>query len=160
MTKATIFRNTIIKPVLIKLNLGGEAAEELILGTAVQESLNFMHRKQMGGGPAVSYYQMEPKTHDDIWDNFLKYRAKLASDVASFLTSPKANKHKELETNDTYATAMARVHYLRAPTPLPGKGDLVGQAKYWKKYYNTPLGKGLPKEYIDKWNLYVLGGKP
>jgi hypothetical protein len=160
MTTANVFRTTIIKPVLAKMNLGGEAAEELLLGTAVQESMNFKYRRQMSGGPAVGYYQMEPATHDDIWNNFLKYRTKLANAVSSFLTSPTANKHSELETNDKYATGMARIHYSRVPVPLPAKGDLIAQANYWKQYYNTPLGKGLPKEYIHKWNLYVVGGKP
>ena len=160
MTTATTFRNTIIKPVLTKMALGGDAAEELLLGTAVQESMNFKYRKQIGGGPAVGYYQMEPATHDDIWNNFLKYRKKLANDASSFLVSPTANKHSELESNDKYATAMARIHYLRVSAPLPAKGDLVGQANYWKMYYNTPLGKGLPAEYVHKWNLYVSGGNP
>lgn len=112
MTTATTFRSTIIKPVLAKMGLGGDAAEELLLGTAVQESMNFRHRKQIGGGPAVGYYQMEPATHDDIWNNFLKYRKKLANDVSAFLASPNVNKHSELESNDKYATAMARIHYL------------------------------------------------
>ena len=160
MATASTFRTTIIKPVLAKLGLGGDAAEELLLGTAVQESMNFKYRKQIGGGPAIGYYQMEPATHDDIWNNFLKYRAKLANDVSAFLASSTANKHLELETNDKYATAMARIHYLRVAAPLPAKGDLIAQANYWKQYYNTPLGKGLPKEYIHKWNLYVAGGRP
>lgn len=154
-----MFRSTIIKPVLTDLGFGGEAAEELLLGTVVHESMNFKYRKQMGGGPALGLYQMEPNTHDDIWINFLKYRAKLADDVSVFLSSPEADKHVELETNDKYATAMARVHYLRVSEPLPALGDLNAQADYWKKYYNTHLGKGVPREYINNWNLYVLENK-
>ena len=157
MTNAIEFRKAIIKPVLEKLNLASEAAEELLLGTAVQESLNFKYRRQVGGGPARGYYQMEPATHDDIWNNYLNYRSELANRVNSFLSSASADRHDELENNDEYATAMARVHYLRVPAALPAQGDLVGQANYWKQHYNTPLGKGLPKEYIEKWNLYVVG---
>lgn len=156
MSKASIFRKTVIKPTLTALNLGGNAAEELLLGTAVQESLNFTYREQVGGGPAVSYYQMEPATHDDIWENFLNYRETLAEQVRSLLTSSEADKIEELRDNDRYATAMARIHYLRVAESIPRAGDVRAQANYWKKYYNTPLGKGLPSEYITKWNRYVL----
>jgi hypothetical protein len=160
MNKAIIFRNTVIRPVLTKLGLGGQDAEELLLGTAVQESLNLQYRTQVGGGPAKGYFQMEPSTHDDIWANFLKYRQNLSSDVLSFLSSKNANKITELENNDKYAAAMARIHYLRVPAPLPKAGDIIAQANYWKQYYNTPLGKGKPHEYVEKWNKYVLGITP
>jgi len=73
MTQATDFRRDVIAPVLQKSGLDSEAAEELLLGTAVQESLNFKYRRQMGGGPARGYFQMEPATHDDIWDNYLQF---------------------------------------------------------------------------------------
>ncbi|MCG8317469.1 MAG: hypothetical protein MI976_29980 [Pseudomonadales bacterium] len=157
MNKALEFKHRIIKPVLEKLKLSSAAAEELLLGTAVQESLNFTYRRQVGGGPARGYYQMEPATHDDIWNNYLKYRPDLAAIVDSFVHSNSVDRYEALENNDEYASAMARVHYLRVPAALPAQGDLVGQANYWKQYYNTPLGKGLPQEYIEKWNLYVLG---
>ena len=51
MSRASIFRKNVIKPTLTALNLGGDAVEELLLGTAVQESLNFTYREQVGGGP-------------------------------------------------------------------------------------------------------------
>ena len=160
MSKAIIFRDTVIRPVLVKLGLGGQAAEELLLGTAVQESLNFQYRTQVGGGPAKGYFQMEPSTHDDIWENYLKYRQKLSQDVNSFLPSKNPNKIMELENNDKYAAAMARIHYMRVAAPLPKAGDVIAQANYWKQYYNTSLGKGKPHEYVEKWKKYVLGVTP
>lgn len=156
MTNAKDFRTNVIRPVLNQMGKGGDAAEELLLGTAVQESLNFMYRRQMADGPARGYFQMEPNTHDDIWDNYLKYREALANKVISFLSSPDADKIKELETNDNYAAAMARVHYMRKPDALPKAGDVQAQAEYWKKHYNTVLGKGKPHEYVEKWNSYVM----
>ncbi len=77
----------------------------------------------------------------------------LINKVTAFLTSPKANKHFELEHNDSHAAAMARVHYRRPPLD-----DLSLMAAYWKQYYNTPLGKGVAHEYVTLWNTYV-GGK-
>jgi len=160
MNTVTHFRNSVIMPVLVKMGAGGAAAEELLLGTAIQESFCFKYRAQMGGGPAISYYQMEPATHNDIWDNFLKYRKKIANDAMYFMSSKNANKLDELKNNNKYATAMARIHYMRIASPLPKAGDLSAQANYWKKHYNTPLGKGHPHEYIQKWNKFVLGVKP
>ena len=156
MGKAVIFRDTIIKPVLIKMGLYSKSAEELLLGTAIQESVNFQYREQISGGPALGYFQMEPKTHDDIWDNFLKYRTNLSSNIASFMTSESADKLKELKENDKYSVAMARAHYMRVSAPLPNAGDIEAQAKYWKKYYNTPLGKGRPSEYVEKWKKHMV----
>ena len=121
----------------------------------MQESMNFKYRRQIGGGPARGFYQMEPATHDDIWNNYLKYHSKLAKKVEKMLSSAGANKIAELENNDRYATAMARVHYLRVSEPLPAAGDTKAQAEYWKEHYNTPLGKGKVSEYIEKWNAYA-----
>ena len=156
MNKAIQFQHEVIRPVLAKMQASSLAAEELLLGTAVQESLNFKYRKQMGNGPARGYYQMEPATHDDIWQNYLRFNAPKAQLVSTFLSSANADKHSELEHNDEYATAMARVHYMRVREALPKQGDVAGQANYWKQYYNTPLGKGKPAEYIEKWQHYVL----
>lgn len=155
MSKAIEFRESVIKTVLDKMGAWSESAEELLLGTALQESLFLQYRRQMGGGPAVSYFQMEPATHNDIWDNYLKYRQELAAMARSFLTSESADKITELENNDEYAAAMARIHYMRVPAALPKAGDVSGQANYWKQYYNTPLGKGKPQEYIEKWQHYL-----
>ena len=155
MNTADKFRKSVIQPVLDQLGSSNRATEELLLGTAVQESLNFMYRAQTGGGPAKGYFQMEPNTHNDIWDNFLKYRTDLADKVIAFLSDPNADKIEELEHNDKYAAAMARVHYMRVPAALPKEGDVNAQAHYWKEYYNTNLGKGHPEEYIEKWEKYV-----
>jgi hypothetical protein len=44
---------------------------------------------------------------------------------------------------------MARLHYKRVKASLPAANDLINQAKYWKVYYNTALGKGTPEKYIQ-----------
>ena len=69
-----------IRPALTTLAAGGIAAEQLLLGTAIQESL-LIHRQQLGGGPALGLFQMETATHDDCWNNFLKFRKGLADKV-------------------------------------------------------------------------------
>jgi hypothetical protein len=105
----------------------------------------------MGNGPARGFFQMEPATHDDIWTNYLAYHKPLAELVTALKSSPAAKGSAELENNDLYAAAMARVHYKRAPGALPAAGNLQAMASYWKQYYNTPLGAGTPKQYMDDW---------
>jgi len=147
------FLTKIIEPVLCHLSdvPFSKAASQLLLSTAIKESQNFKYRKQVGG-PALSYFQIEPATHDDIWDNYLKFRPKLAQLVTQLLSSPKADKITELETNDNYAAALARIVYKRSPAKLPAADDISAMANYWKQHYNTPLGKGTPAGFIDIWN--------
>ncbi|MDX1428656.1 MAG: hypothetical protein R3282_00145, partial [Rhodothermales bacterium] len=73
-----------IRPALAALEKKGRASEELLLGTAIQESL-LEFRRQLGGGPARGLFQMEPATHDDCWENYLNFRRSLAETVKSTL---------------------------------------------------------------------------
>ncbi|HIE39972.1 MAG TPA: hypothetical protein EYP76_00900 [Thiomicrorhabdus sp.] len=76
------------------------------------------------------------------------------------MSSPVANKIKELENNDKYAAAIARVHYLRVRAPIPQYNNIPKMAAYWKRYYNTILGKGKEIEFINNWNKYGRIVKP
>lgn len=145
-------RALIIRPVLRDLDLYSVAAEELIVGTALKES-GLYHLEQIGGGPALGIYQMEPETRKDIDDNYLAYRPGLYTKVIKYL-SPHLHRDEQLVYNLKYATAMVRIHYRRVPKALPDKNDLVGMATYWKEYYNTPAGLGHPDEFIED---YLIG---
>ncbi|MGE0675126.1 MAG: hypothetical protein AB7O64_18950 [Methylibium sp.] len=145
------FAELLIRPTLQKLGFWSAAAEELLLGTALAES-QLKWRRQHGNGPARGLFQMEPATHDDIWNNYLKYgsRQQIAAAVRMFCAGA-APAAPLLENNDAYACAMARVHYLRQPGALPAAGDRQGQAGYWKKYYNTAAGGGSVGHYLESW---------
>lgn len=143
-----------IRPALAALGAGGRAAEQLLLGTAIQESL-LVHRRQLGNGPARGLFQMEPATHNDCWDNYLNFRAGRADQVRQTLAPGQEPVAATLEVNDTYAAAMCRVRYLRVPTAMPAADDIPALADYWKQHYNTPLGAGTPEEFLDKWPRYV-----
>jgi len=149
--QAMMLVNSGIRPALQRLNLWTAAAEELLLGTAIVES-DLIHRRQFGPGPARGLFQMEPRTHNDIWANFLKYKPALAQAVGSLLSSQNSDRLVELERNDRYASAMARVHYLRVSVALPRAGDVLAMAAYWKDHYNTWKGKGKKEKYVAKWH--------
>jgi hypothetical protein len=146
------FREHILQPVLEDIDLYSLAAEELLLGTALQES-HLTYLKQIGGGPAVGVFQMEPATHDDIWLNYLEYDSELGGKVRDLSFTPVDA--EEMMGNLYYAAAMCRVHYYRVSEALPDAGDIEAQAAYWKQYYNTPLGAGTVDEYIANWYKYT-----
>lgn len=149
-------RTLVVRPTLEYLGLWSQSAEELLLGTAAQESHLGTYIKQLDAGPAVGIYQMEPATSSDIWFNYLKYKQDLQVKIRELISNGlKTSLSDHMIGNLYYATAMARVHYLRVPEKLPSAEDLPGLAKYWKKYYNTSLGRGTEKEFIDNYKRYV-----
>ena len=71
------FKEFIIIPALQVVELYQPESVELVLGTCIQES-HLQYLKQLGGGPALGVIQMEPATHEDIWDNWLLFGAIVA----------------------------------------------------------------------------------
>jgi hypothetical protein len=145
---AVVFQTTIVKPVLLAMGDWTQASEMLLMGTAAQESL-LIHTHQIGG-PALGYFQMEPETYEDCWTNFINSRADLKAKVLAIRTSPGPLKAEDMESDPLYAAAMARVHYMRVPAPIPS--DPRDIAAYWKLHYNTPLGAGSVSDFIANWN--------
>jgi len=119
-------------------------AVELLVLTAATESHLGTYLKQVGGGPAKGVYQMEPDTADDIWENYLAYREPLAKRIESLVSDYYYN---DLAYNLVYQTAMVRVHYFRVPESLPPNTPQA-LAEYWRKYYNTHLGKGTVEKAV------------
>lgn len=139
----------IIRPALAAIGADSQDAECLVLLTGFAES-NMRVRRQFGGGPALSFFQIEPATHDDIWDNFLRYREDLATKIRGLIDMRSDSKTHHLEYNDKYAAAVCRVHYMRVKERIPDYNDLEGIAKYWKKYYNTEAGKGTVDKFVSR----------
>ena len=133
------FKSFIVKPVLDHLDLGGLAAVNLLTGTAMVESgISFV--RQIPNGPAVSFFQMEMPTHDDIWNNYLKYHKEVAAKIKG-LEIPGFTDVQNMQFNNAYAVAMCRIHYLRVDEKLPEYDDAIGMARYHKVHYNTSNGK-------------------
>lgn len=149
-------RKYVIRPTLKYLDLWSESAEDLLMGTSAQESQLGTYLHQLGNGPALGIYQMEPATQKDIWENFLAYRPDLKkkiSDISAIKFMYEGD--NQMMWNLAYATAMCRIHYLRVPEALPAYNNLEAYAAYWKKYYNTPLGAGTEKEFVENYRKYV-----
>jgi hypothetical protein len=154
MIDATQLCQQVIRPVLKDLGAWSAKAEALVFGTAAQESHCGQWLVQLGQGPARGIFQMEPATHDDIWNRFISQRPDLMRKLNRWRAQyGNGMGPDEMIFNLAYAAAMCRIHYLRVPAPIPD--TLNGQAEYWKMYYNTPAGAGTVEEYKQNWREFA-----
>lgn len=146
----------IINKTLHLAALGGHRAEFLVFATGAVES-GYKKIIQYSNGPARSFWQVEPATAVDIFNNFLKYNQKLLSKVKGItgliihpdkITEPEAAWY--LTTNLAFAIIMCRLVYYRVKDPLPE--GINPCAHYWKQHYNTRHGKGTIEDFILKIN--------
>jgi len=131
-----------------------EDAITLIHETGLVES-GYKYLRQLGDGPAKSFWQIEPLSAVDNLQHYLKHRKSLMLRCA--MVSMIDLKHWQnnderlwaniLEKNIAAGIVHCRIKYWRVPKPMPN--TLEGRAKYWKKYYNTDQGKGTEEKYID-----------
>ena len=127
-------------------------AVKLLLGTAAQESACGKYIKQLGNGPALGIFQMEPDTFVDIMHNYLHYHDDLKKEILHECNI-KYLVPSILQYNLKAAVCFARLQYYRRPEPLPT--NLVEMAVYWKQYYNTVSGKGAIAEFIHNYKKYI-----
>jgi hypothetical protein len=148
----------LIQKVLSPPGMYSQEAEDLIFGTGLIES-GYKYLRQWNNGVARSWFQIEPDTAFDIIVNYLAYRdtlkqtcAKISMvDLKYFSQSvSKEDIQNLLESNISYAIIMCRLKYRRIPKKLPN--TIKDMSLYWKKYYNTELGKGNPSEFVSKYN--------
>lgn len=132
-------RSFVVRPTLEHLGETGEralAAENLLLGTAAQESeLGFHLRIKRARGLGI--YQVTPQIHVNIWDRYLVRYPDLASEIRGLASQHEflAHPHAELATNLSYATAIAWMIYRRTNRPLPAASDVLGLGKFWFRHF-------------------------
>ncbi len=132
---------------LKKMDLYSLEAVDLIYTTGMAET-GYRHLKQMGGGPAIGFWQVEPATLIDILDNYVKYRPKLLEGLKS-LGYSRNDIETRVMSNIALQAVFCRLKYKRDRYALPKSNDLEAQAKYWKRVYNTHLGKGTITHFME-----------
>lgn len=152
------FLEHVIRPTLDHLavaepRLGTEASARLLLGTAIAES-NLAALAQHGGGPALSFFQIEPATFHDVYDRYLPARARFKVAVYD-LRVPALTPLEQLAGNPFFACAIARIKYWMAPAPLPDADDINGLGRYWKAVYNTAQGAGDASHWASLYRKYM-----
>lgn len=159
-----------------------DAAKELVLLTIATESLGGTYVRQVRG-PARGIVQMEPSTESYLW-TWIDTQPRELQDKMTRLYgshqlfmregSKDAIELPPMQYNLAYQIAMCRVFYWRVREPLPevkfvdwedpkggppqrrpDKESIERLGKYWKKWYNSPLGKGVPEEAVKNYFRYA-----
>jgi hypothetical protein len=146
----------IIKPTLEYMsgNYYSKDAAFLLLCTSAIESNCGEYIKQIGG-PALGIFQMEPKTHDDIWENCdagYGVVGQLVINLAShdsIAPGELFDGKQDLIYSPRYACAMARLKYSMDTAPLPDRNDIKAVYSEYKRIYNTPLGASTYERFLS-----------
>ncbi len=134
---STELRLLVVRPTLRYLRAWSEGRENLLLGTAAQESQLGFHLKQ-GRRHGLGIFQIQPHTHRQIWDIYLINQPALASKIRGlasqrdFLHHP----HTELTTNLRYATAIAWLIYRAAGVDKIATNDVSTLAQLWYQHFH------------------------
>ncbi|MCE5335579.1 MAG: hypothetical protein LLG06_13425 [Desulfobacteraceae bacterium] len=139
----TQFR-ALIDEVTEEIGLRSDAATEILLGTAAQESAFGKYLHQTGQGPAHGAFQMEQGTFDWLKE---KYREKFPR-ISGFTFD-------QLRYDLRAAIIMARLKYYSISHPFPAAVDLPAMAAYYKRYYNTPMGAATEQQFIESYKRFV-----
>ncbi len=152
-----VIRPTLYHLAVVEPRLGGRAAEQLMLGTAIAESA-LKALAQWGGGPALSFFQIEPTTFHDIYDRYLRARARFLIAIQD-LRVPALTPLEQLAGNPFFACGIARMKFWMAPEPLPEADDIDALGRYWKSIYNTAGGAGTASHWTYLYRKHVLTGE-
>ncbi len=148
MMDVSELREQIIGPTLKYLGIDSNVAEELLLGTAALESqLNPLHKN----AERLGIYQITPRQHRQIWDEYLAFKPDLASRVRGlasqhrFLQDPDS----ELSWNLSYATAIAWLMYQREDIVLPTNNEADQLGLLWRRCFGrkTEHGEQAEKQF-------------
>ena len=141
---------SIIEETLKRVSLYSKEAADLIYETGNAES-RYMALEQMGGGPALGFFQCEPATMHDCIDNYLKYRPGFMESLLN-LGFIEDNPEFSLKTNIAVQVFFCRIKYRRDKDPIPK--NTRERADYWKRVYNTEGGKGTVEHYMKANNPF------
>ena len=140
----------IVEYSLYKIDCYSDDALALVVRTGMAESGYRALRGYGKGNPAIGFWQIEPATMYDMISNYLIYRRKY-KDALEKLGMEFTGDDIEMSVimNIAVQAALCRLHYRRDKDPIPSWDDLKGQANYWKKVYNTNLGRGTVEHFVE-----------
>ena len=147
---ATHFRKYIVRQVLQDFDCWSEAAEQLLMMTAVAES-GLKYIVQKNDGPARGFFQMEPWVCDDLIDSRLQNNPYRQQSL-NFMNIHSSE--KTLTLDFSFMVLSCRYFYMEIPQALPHKQDFEGIWRYYKKYWNTKKGKATKAHFFKMWDKY------
>ena len=116
---------------------------QLLLCTCAQES-GFGTYLRQTNGPAIGIFQMEEPTFEWLREYYTNKYPQIAGWEA-----------REMEWDLKKAIIMARLRYRVAPDPLPEGETAESLWPYYKKFYNSTLGKATEYDFINRVHQYV-----
>ncbi len=127
------------------------AARELLFGTACTES-GLRPRFQDKYGTAIGLFQVEYATFLDLWNRAIrtKHPKLYTAILQNYAGEDKQIRFEDLQLNDELCAIFARMKYAEAKEHIPPAADTKAQAKYYKKYYNTALGKATQESFVKR----------
>ena len=136
----------IVEGTLYKLDMYSDDALSLIMRTGWAES-GYRALRQYKG-PAIGFWQVELDTVNDTLDNYVAYRPHIMK-VLEGLGLDTEDLEFSVLSSISLQAAFCRLKYRRDSKPIPSWDDMEAQANYWKRVYNTKLGKGTVKHFIE-----------
>lgn len=134
------------------LGQGGGNALDMLLDTAAAETQTGRYRDPTPKGAGRGLYQCDYIAFIDV-----QRRARI-SDVVKvveeFGVDIRKAHHAELDVSPLLATVFCRLFYKLIPESFPD--TVVKRADYWKRHYNTVMGKGTIEGYLDKVAQYKV----
>lgn len=132
--------------------LYSDDARAMMLRVAAAES-DLLWLEQRGGGPARSWWQIEPATAHDLLVRMpvalFAAGSPFIDDLNETLTLDEIG--DRLARNPYAAAVMARIYWwMRDPEPMPPWRDLDAAAERWKTVYNTPRGAGTVEGFVER----------
>ena len=138
----------IVEGTLYKLDMYSDDALSLIMRTGWAESGYRSLKGATSGNPALGFWQVELATAQDTLDNYVEYRPHIMK-VLTTLGLDEEDLEFSLLSNIALQAAFCRLKYRRDSKPIPSWDNMEAQAKYWKRIYNTELGKGTVEHFIE-----------
>lgn len=138
-----------------------EDAQELLFGTACIES-SLRPRFQDSGGDAIGLFQVEYPTFKDLWNRAIKIKhPDLHRDIKEKFINPPFNDitFEDLQKNDVLCAIFARMKFAENDEAIPPANNSIAQAEYYKKHYNTILGKSKAKDFVKRKNEFLAEKK-
>lgn len=152
-------RDIIVQPALSAIGLCSDAAINLILGTAAQETQLGRYVVQVGIEPysgGIGIYQMQAPTYDFIWQKHVEPSTSMKAKIKLYLGFEGKPLASRMASDLALATVMARLLYANVLETLPQATDVKGLGRYWKIYWNTMKGAGTVDQFVENYKEYVV----
>ncbi|DAB27330.1 MAG: hypothetical protein A2513_04360 [Sulfurimonas sp. RIFOXYD12_FULL_33_39] len=140
-----ISQNDIYKAVdrVVECLGGGAAAKMLLLETSAAET-DMGDAHDLTWNTGIGLMQFDKIGFDDV--KIRTSQAKKQKVKECFGVDIDKVIHTDLRWSPLLSVIFARLKYLLVPNAIPN--TIGGRAEYWKRWYNSSLGKGTPEHYL------------